>query len=370
MQRSIRSNFIALAACLLALQAARPAAAEAGAPTPPQDLPKVWFNQHAIEGAQAKIDVNDPLAVFRLVFSQLADEVVVYPTENYYYYQFQNGGKTYWGNLRLDANDRDRGVLHLGYFQFNESGISKDLTGLGRPLTIADGVRLSKVDPWRYDVGFEGRTVRFRLNDTGYAPPQRARLRPGETYVGPVFDESGLRFHLIFDRDTRHFMYVLNEDVEVPEELIRFSDRVLIGRRSAFAFLDDSANTRKVLIAVHANNVNRNNYYDGPFDQLPDNYAERTQIQGFIEAAYPYMKGNIDRVGKLLSSNDTQRVAIAPYAVYSHMGELQFVDACAGKAGNEGSFYTCVTPDLQSMQMAFGPPVPIGEASVRGKVGD
>jgi len=65
----------------------------------------------ARERLEAQVDVGDLQTVFSLDFASLGDRVKVYPTENYYYFKLGVAGVTLVGNLRLDAADRDRGVL-------------------------------------------------------------------------------------------------------------------------------------------------------------------------------------------------------------------------------------------------------------------
>ena len=59
---------------------------------------------------------------------------------------------------------------------------------------------------------------------------------------------------------------------------------VLIGRRSGFAFFKDIALHRKLLVGVYAGNIDVNNYLDGPFDQLPDNFLEGDELRPAILA--------------------------------------------------------------------------------------
>ena len=40
-----------------------------------------------------------------------------------------------------------------------------------------------------------------------------------------------------------------------------------------------------------------NNYFDGPFDQLPDNFIEGEALREAILAVRPQLKGEIDRFG-------------------------------------------------------------------------
>ena len=54
---------------------------------------------------------------------------------------------------------------------------------------------------------------------------------------------------------------------------------------------------RKILIGVYEENVRVNNYFDGPFDQLPDNFIEGETLRNAILKVQPNLKGKIDRFG-------------------------------------------------------------------------
>jgi hypothetical protein len=344
MNRSVTVLLLALLAALIPM---------AGGAAPPPI--KVHFNQEMIEGASTEFDLTDSGAVFELVFSQLPETVRVYPTENYFYFNFAANGQTIYGNLRLDARDRDKGVIHLGYFRFDESGRSQDRIGHTRQLNATDGVVVERRGAFEYTVTYGssgGRTVRFLLNEIGMAPPKRSSLRESEVFVGPVFDDSGLPFFLVFDREEKHFFYMLNEERRVSEKFEAVNDAVVIGRRTGFAFFDDRELRRKILVGVHHNNATRNNHYDGPFDQLPDNYVEQTRIQQFIEEAYPEAKGLVDRFGVYVNQPGA-RLVIIPYIQYKEDKDLEFVLACQEKKGQVSSM-RCITPDLQQTAVCRG----------------
>lgn len=307
--------------------------------------PLVVFNQKFIEGLYSHLDLADPDTVFKTVFFALDSEVVVYPTENYYYFQLYAGGKTIWGNLRLDASDRDQGIIHIGYFEYDENGMYQDREGKEKEFSAKDGVIVERIGSFLYKVSYAGKTVVFRLNDIGKERPQEGQIRRNEVYVGPIFDESGLKFFLLFNKKEKHFMYVLNENENVPEDFVKLSEDVVVGRRTGFGFFLDTRNSRKILIGVNGRSTDRNNYYDGPFDQLPDNYAESTNISKYIEEAYPYTRGNIDKFGGYKNQKGA-RVVISPYIVYYREEELvDLVETCKNSKLTEDQFYSCITPD-------------------------
>ena len=185
----------------------------------------------------------------------------------------------------------------------------------------------------------------FHLNDLDFALPGDIRLALDEVFVGPIFDESGIKFALLYNKAETHFLYVLNEEGSVSEEFQTLLSDILVGERTGFAFYVDPQNNRKILIGVHGRNWDRNNYYDGPFDQLPDNLASVTRIQQYIEEAYPYTADTIDKFGSYTNHAEA-RVIIAPYLVYFTAEDLEFVDSCRNSQLSQAQFYTCITPDF------------------------
>ena len=93
-----------------------------------------------------------------------------------------------------------------------------------------------------------------------------------------------------------------------------------------FAFYDDKPRHRKVLIAVDAENMKKNNYFDGPFDQLADNFVKDDTRKMLMEQAYPYVRGRIDRRGmfRLPEGGESgNRLALTPYYTYSSLDDLR-----------------------------------------------
>lgn len=315
----------------------------------PGDANGFLSNEAFINELYHDLDTEDAMEVFRFVFSRLDDEVTVYPTENYYYFQFYARGKWYLGTICLPAHSRDQGVLEFSYVErvdkFRQH--KRPDRGGGADWTATDGVHVDKLSDFKYAVTFEDRTVQFRLNDVGLDPPRKARLLPDEEYVGPSFDESGLKFFLLFNRSTSHLYWILNEDGFVPEHFTPYSDDVVIGDRTEFAFYLDRENHRKILVAVHGLNVMQNNWYDGPFDQMPDNfvYTGQIDVKPYLEASYPEYRGRIDRYGRYLDDPGS-RIAVANCFVYFSKKELDFVDRYKKTAQSKSEFYTLITQQI------------------------
>src|SRR5262249_17525618 len=138
------------------------------------------------------------------------------------------------------------------------------------------GVAVDKLGPLAYRVGYGDKSVVFELNDLSQVKPPAGAIGPDEVYLGPIFDESAIRFFLVFNKKLKIFHYILDETIENPEKLVAPADidRILIGKRTGFAFYRDHKLERKILIGVFEGNSRINNYFDGPFDQLPDNFLE------------------------------------------------------------------------------------------------
>src|SRR5215510_10121223 len=130
-------------------------------------------------------------------------------------------------------------------------------------------VPVERVERLIYRVSRESRSVIFALEDlSGVKPPANA-LGPHEEFIGPVADESAIRFFLVYNWRLKIFHYVLDETSAVADELVRAggTDRILIGRRTSFAFYRDHRLDRRILIGVYEGNSRLNTYFDGPFDQ-------------------------------------------------------------------------------------------------------
>jgi hypothetical protein len=287
--------------------------------------------------ADLNIDISDIGAVFDYVLSQLPPAVIVYPTENYYYFRFYHGGIEYAGNIRLAAVDRDQGIVHFAYFPSANAGTSDG--GMNYlPLTAEDGVLLEELGPLEFRVSFRDRSVRFLLNDLSDVRPPDGLLNSNEKYLGPVFDESGIEFFLVFNQDLKIFHYILNETRPVRDELnpVAYTDSIEIGRRTGFAFYRDRRE-RRILIGILALNVMVNNYYDGPFDQLPDNFIVGDELKAAIEASDPTVLGRINRYG--FFDTGAGRYLIGPYAQYSDVKELVQFHLCATDPTNADYLY-------------------------------
>jgi hypothetical protein len=329
-------------------------------PARAQDAPQLRTNQAYLEEAAraSALDVGDPMAVFAFVLNSLPDRVKVYPTENYYYFMFLHRGVPYAGNIRLDAADRDAGKINFGYYEDN-SPWKPEAPVTFRLLDVTSGVKLEKVDRLVYRLSYGAKTVLFELNDLSQVTPPAHAIGADERFIGPIFDESGIRFFLIYNAKLKIFHYVLDETVPVADSFFpaKGADRILIGKRTGFAFYRDHRLDRKILIGVFLANAQLNNYFDGPFDQLPDNFIEGETLREALIEIDPKLKGQIDRFGAWPGGE--QRYMIAPYVMYENESDLTFIHQCASsKHTPAAKYYTCFAVDesLLDRQAAPGSP--------------
>jgi len=285
-------------------------------------------------------DIRSIDEVFDYVFSSLDDEVTVYPTENYYDFKFVHGGVPYAGNFRLDIADRDQGIVHFAYFSENNPFVEQEISE-HRAYTEQFGVKVEKKDELDYAITAKGRTVLFHLNELRGVKPAAAQVATGETYVGPVFDESGVQMFLMWNPATETFHYVLDESV-VTERFFpsSASAQVKIGRRTHFAWYKDRYHERWILIGVRAAETSLNTFFDGPFDQLPDNFIEGDMLRDALLTLSPEVEGQIDRLGNSLDLKG--RMLVDPYILYDEEEELAAFDQCTAAAVDEASYYPCL----------------------------
>src|SRR5262249_18647492 len=116
-----------------------------------------------------------------------------------------------------------------------------------------------------------------------------------------------------------------------------------VGKRTGFAFYRDHRLDRKILIGVFEGNVLVNNYFDGPFDQLPDNFIEGETFRNILLEVEPSLKGRIDRWGG--SPDGSGRYAIDPYLAYRLTSDLYRFHQCAAKEQRSPTYYNCFVVD-------------------------
>src|SRR5262249_52761692 len=128
----------------------------------------------------------------------------------------------------------------------------------------------------------------------------------------------------------------------------------LIGKRTGFAFYRDHRIERKILIGVFEGNARVNNYFDGPFDQLPDNFIAGEALRRIILQVQPSLAGKIDRLGG--SPDGSSRYLIAPYLHYRSEDELYVFHQCAtSKTVASDLYYGCFVVDTNEPE-AEAPP--------------
>jgi len=314
-----------------------------------QDAPQLQTNQFYVEDVTrpTTLNVGDLMSVFAYVMSQLPERVKVYPTENYYYFGFMHDGIRYAGNIRLDASNRDDGKVIFAYFEdtpqwYDEAPVQHAI------LDASQGVTVEKVEPLLYRISYQGKSVTFALNDLRNVKPPARALSPDETFIGPIFDESAIRFFLVFNSKLKIFHYILDETEKVADSFFaaKKSDRILIGKRTGFAFYKDHRLDRKILIGAFEGNMRANNYFDGPFDQLPDNFIEGETLRNAILQVQPALKGQIDRFGG--APDGSIRFMIGPYLPYQALSDLDRIHACAQKEQRRPDYYRCFVTDDES----------------------
>jgi len=263
----------------------------------------------------SKVDLDEPVTVLRYILASAPPVAVVYPTETYFYYTFRLRDRVISGNVRL--LDADSGLLHIGYFDKHETSTMNSAT-----FGPEDGIEIKTLAPHRYRVTFEGRSTEFILPTRFLDRPESLELLEHEEFITSVLDESGVALTLLYNNVLNGFFFVVNPDVPLSEARypIEGGDgRYFVGERTRFVYYDDPDYERSVLVGVDADNIRMNNYFDGPFDQVPP----RLSIGDRLRAAYPYTnyRGGIDDHGNFLEL-DGQRVAISPYQAYEDLHSL------------------------------------------------
>jgi hypothetical protein len=329
---------IAISASMSSAQTARP-------------LRGFYTNEEIVAGlTDRSVDLADSLGVFRRVVESLPDTVEMMPSENYYYFGFYTDGRLITGSMSLFPHERDSGLIGFGYTEKrgDHEPVGSHLLGGWGTFGPESGVTVSRIEAGLWRVATSSRSVTFRVAVNRPVAGDRPRVRAGERIVLRTLDESGIPFALVLDRREKKMFWVLDDSRDVPESFQQLGERLELGVRTRFAFYADSTMDRRVLVGVDGYNVLGNTWFDGPFDQIPDNDIERGAVDfaGAISVAYPNLADRIDRFGKY-RDNPSTRVAIAPYLVYFSIDELvEGARICRIESSTASRRLSCLTQQV------------------------
>ena len=240
----------------------------------------------------------------------------------------------------------------LPYFVQPQAWHSEEL-GQYKAFAAADGVAVAAESRFLYKVTFRGKTHRIQLNDVSRVEISAALLKPEEVYLGQSNDESGLSFFLLFDRQAKAFLYVLDETSPPLDKLVPFRgeegpalDRMSVGIRTGFVFLAEPSRQRRRLVGVYSDNVSQNTYFDGPFDQLPDAYRGALTVKRAFALIDPEIAKTIDDFGNF-TDRDGARIVVAPYLRYWSEKSFEGLLGCLkhDEAGPE--YRVCVAAEAE-----------------------
>lgn len=283
-------------------------------------------NQDMIEGLTTynKLDNTDIDAVLKTVLDNIPDDIVVYPTEGYYYFWFHHQGNLIRGNLRFSHRLVDKGQVSFAYYYDSELRGGQDSKTYHKIYSTADGLTLVPLGSRKYQMSFQDSKKTITLN----VPVSDYQPIADEAFLGNMQDESGVIFAFVFNHQLRQFYYLLDE-AQSYERYYDLSPHVSIGTRTGFVYFQDNSRSqpRKILVGVASRNSALNNFYDGPFDQLPDHNLGRTLFKDYVSLVYPSLEGKIDSHGHFLNKENS-RVVINNYIYYKSLENFKYLEQC------------------------------------------
>lgn len=288
------------------------------------------------------IDYKDPKKLLGYLWPRFPAYAIVYPTETYYYYSLKIGGEDFAGNIRL--LDLKEGVLHIGYY--DKKFPIGDSNLWFADMSKVDGIKIKVISDFRYEVSYEGRTVTFVLSDFINQLPKKPELNENEKFISQIFDESGVRLVLIFNSAAETFYFLVNQDIPLNDNLKNIGDDFYYGLNTGFVYYKSPQTNRLTLVGVNRRNISANNYFDGPFDQVPP----RLPIREELLMAFPSLKTDpnrtIDEYGNY-KSDPNRRVAISAYFKYLDLAsaKIYLKNKCENKIDNDIS--SCLTKRIR-----------------------
>ncbi len=281
----------------------------------------------------------NPSEVLADLLRQIGEKARVYPTENYYYFTFYRGGKTFLGSLRLAVGQRDKGIVQFACYEKYTGWIDRETIPLvTKNLSQKNGVVVTKLSDFTYKVSFEKYSTTFHLNNLSQT---KNKVPPAgnDKFVGRAFDESGLIFNLMYNKPSKKIYFILDKPGSTPETFIQHKTKIFIGKRTGFVFFEDQFQNY-ILVAANAEEVYKNTWYDGPFDQLPENFYKKIKFWDVVYDAFPELKGKIRDDGVMINEPDSV-FGIFSYREYQNKRDLQFITKCTETQANRKDLLSC-----------------------------
>jgi hypothetical protein len=279
----------------------------------------------------------DSQSAFDFIFYNLPLYVVVYPTEEFYYFFGEIiTDQKFAGNFHLST--LSEGELFFSFYSKDDFD-SKEVLSLS--LGLDNGLKVRHLISNFYLVSWKDKIVLFKLpNQSWVKNPPNFVLLSEEEFVGRIFDESGVNLFLIYNRRTQAFYNILDH-MFLVEKMKKYGDYYFIGMKTGFIYFYDLEYNRYILIGVNKHNVQDNNYYDGPGDQVPIHL----DLKEKINRAYPdTFYENLDKNGVYLDKKNWIRVAIIPYFFYSDLQEVVDLNKkCFVNVLLNSQLWTCLT---------------------------
>lgn len=133
------------------------------APAAAQDS-RIRLNEEEIANLVPRPGVGvEPLDILELILRNAGDEIYVYPSEGYYYYEYQSGPATFKGNIRFDARVDYAGKIAFAVFTKThyEDYDQFYFAWLGSQ----QGVYLTQSDPFTYLLTFRNKKTVVHIYD-------------------------------------------------------------------------------------------------------------------------------------------------------------------------------------------------------------
>ena len=130
--------------------------------------PLILTNENYIQGLSCPQNLLDKKAVFSLVFGAIDSVVIIYPTENYYYFEVIVSGRHLKGNIGLFADRIDSGEVNFCYEDKSPlDRLGRDHLDQAIKISKKDGLEVKRLGDFQFWLTFEGKRVRFVCNEEG-----------------------------------------------------------------------------------------------------------------------------------------------------------------------------------------------------------
>lgn len=297
--------------------------------------------EHEAQFKELLVDMN----FLQNFLTALPNQLLIRSANRSLYFRFFNESDEYFGSFYILDSHEGPFLLFATYRREVWNGRNQSHTV--KFFQDHKGFLIEALPNESYKISFNGIERLISYNAPKTIDPKTLNLKDTEIFLSEVFDESGLSFALTYDRYLHTFRFLIPSGNLFPDRLKQLSERLFLDLRTEFIFFKEKHNNNLTLVGASKGSLIANNYYDGPFDQVPLTLFREEWFHEILREAFPSSVSNYNMYGYQENTRDQsiKFLALPFYFAYNSLDDMKSKEQRCEKIF-PASLITCLTQQI------------------------